>query len=172
MDVYCASVELSRLEQLPEEHQQLIGTAALFHDAGMLTGYEDHEERSAGLATELLPLFQYSDEQIDRIIRMILSTRFPQQASTLPERILCDADLDYLGRSDFLINSLQLRLEWNLFRIKTYTLSEWFLLQEEFLKRHTFQTESASALRRKGKQQNLEMIRRLNRPEVKQVNQL
>ena len=50
---------------------------------------------------KLLPEFGYSETEIDTICGMILATKFPQQPHNRLEEIMCDADLDYLGRPDF-----------------------------------------------------------------------
>jgi hypothetical protein len=50
---------------------------------------------------ENLPSFGYSEADITTICGMIMATRIPQSPANLLESILCDADLDYLGRDDF-----------------------------------------------------------------------
>src|SRR6186713_2897321 len=44
---------------------------------------------------------RYAEEEADRICNMILATRIPQLPKTHLEEIMCDADLDYLGRNDY-----------------------------------------------------------------------
>ena len=53
------------------------------------------------MAREILPAYGLTRDQIDTICGMIMATRIPQSPSNQLERILCDADLDYLGRDDF-----------------------------------------------------------------------
>lgn len=161
VDVFRASTELCMLEALSEEDQRLVETAALYHDAGMLTRYENHEESSALLASEILPQFNYSTDQIGVIGDLIRSTRLPQMASTILGKILCDADLDYLGRDDFFVNSFKLKLEWQLYGINNYSLFEWFILQEDFLQRHDYFSEPAKKLRNEGKTRNVSSIQAL-----------
>jgi len=161
IDVYRAASRLSSLEGLSDEETRLVETAALYHDAGMLTGYQDHEEESALLAAEALKQYNYSPDQIEIIKDMIISTRLPQMASSTKGKILCDADMDYLGRDDFFIISFKLKLEWQLFGIRDYSLSDWFVLQENFLKNHVFLSDSARKLRNEGKMKNLSSIRLL-----------
>jgi len=169
LDVCRASTELARQEDLSEEEKRLLETAALFHDAGMLTSYENHEETSAALAAELLQKFGYDLTQIGIIRELILNTRLPQMATGKLGRILCDADLDYLGREDFFINSFCLKLEWHLFGIKTYALHDWFLLQEEFLQHHHYLSTAAEKLRNTGKLKNLEIIQAYNHSKHNQL---
>lgn len=72
----------------------------------------------------ILKLFNYSSGQITAICDLILLTRMPQMASSALGNILCDADLVYLGRDDFFINSFHLKLEWQLFGVKTHSTPE------------------------------------------------
>ncbi len=170
VDVFRAATELSILEALGEEDQRVIETAALFHDAGMLTGYDNHEESSVRMASEILKQFNYSADQIEMIGQLILDTRMPQMALSIHGQILCDADLDYLGRSDYFINSFRLKLEWQLFGINQFSLFDWFLVQEEFLQSHTYLSSAAKKLRNEGKKQNLESIQALIHQRHKQTN--
>ena len=57
---------------------------------------------SAKLAKEILPEYLYSYKQIDSICEIIMATKLPPRPKNLLEMIICDADLDYLGRSDFI----------------------------------------------------------------------
>ncbi|MBE0649035.1 MAG: HD domain-containing protein [Bacteroidales bacterium] len=162
IDVFHSASRLSLHENIAEEDQRLVETAALYHDAGMLNDYKNHEESSAIMAADILKTFQYSSNQIETVCDLIRQTKLPQAASSQLAEIICDADLDYLGSDDFFMNSFRLKLEWQLFGINTYSLSEWFLLQEEFLTKHTFLTRSAREFRNAGKSANLESILALN----------
>ena len=92
---------------------------------------------------------------------MIMTTKLPQSASDQLEKIICDADLDYLGREDFYMISHRLKLEWNLKNVNKTTLREWYELQVKFLENHTYFTKAACESRIKGKQTNLEQIKEL-----------
>jgi len=156
--VYESTSLLAGTEGVTGKDLILLETAALFHDAGMLTGYADHEMLSVSLMTEVLPAYGYSAEEIEKISGLILVTRLPQNARTLMEEIICDADLDYLGRKDFFIHSFQLKLEWEQHGIRKSTLKEWFEGQVQFLLSHHYFTKSAIRLRHEQKQQNLAEI--------------
>jgi predicted metal-dependent HD superfamily phosphohydrolase len=158
LDVLDACRRLARLENVNGNLLPLLETAALFHDAGILVRYKDHETSSVALAKDILPQFGYHPEEIDTIAGMILVTRLPQQATTLAEQILCDADLDYLGRDDFFIHSFQLQLEWKNLGILESTLEEWFKIQVKFLGDHRYYTTSANLLRNEKKDKTLGQI--------------
>ncbi|MBE9491424.1 MAG: HD domain-containing protein [Bacteroidetes bacterium] len=161
LDVLRAATRLARTEGLDKHNQKLTETAALFHDAGMLNIYIEHEEESIKITSEVLPQFDYSEKDIRIINKMILTTKIPQNAETLLEKILCDADLDYLGRDDFFIIAQKLRYEWNIMKIHPTSLKQWFELQIDFMGNHKFYTPSAIKLRHDKKQNNLNQIKEL-----------
>ena len=49
-----------------------------------------------------LPEYGYSGEQIEKICKIIMATKLPPQPEDIYQKIICDADLDYLGRSDMI----------------------------------------------------------------------
>ena len=110
-DVVQSAKLISDNQGILEADQKIIGLAALLHDIGFSKGAEDHEARGAETARELLPQFGLEDKQIEVIANMILATKLPQSPQTHLEKILCDADLDYLGRDDFWEISRRLFLE-------------------------------------------------------------
>ncbi|NCA84924.1 MAG: HD domain-containing protein [Clostridia bacterium] len=161
LDVYHSAQRLAELEGIGEDDLLLIKTAALLHDSGMLNAYDGHEAASCNIAREMLPRFGYTDDYIHRVCRMIHTTQLPQSAVTLSEKILCDADLDYLGREDFFMIAHRLRVEWNMQKVRVTTLREWYELQVKFLEAHTYFTPSARDTRSEGKQKNLNQIKEI-----------
>jgi len=167
LDVHRAARRLIESEQIEERCKILIETAALYHDAGILIQYADHETASVNLAKMILPRFDYASADIDYITGLIMVTRLPQRPSSLEEKILCDADLDYLGRDDFFIHAFQLRLEWQVNGIKRMNLYDWFSSQVSFLSGHQYFTKSALLLRNEQKQINLREIMQMLNPDRK-----
>ncbi len=160
LDVYQACLRLIELEGIGDADKLLVETAALYHDAGMLLEYNNHEEKSGAIVREVLPRFGYNSEQIERIVRMIICTKLPQDACCLNSKILCDADMDYLGRNDFFMIAHRLRYEWE--AMNNYiNLLNWYEFQLKFLQQHRFYTESARRLRQEGKNRNLFELERL-----------
>jgi predicted metal-dependent HD superfamily phosphohydrolase len=156
-DVHSSVVRLAKLENLDDYNTKLVRAAAWLHDSGIMVKFEDHEELSAKMAAEYLPNFGFNESEIKLIRSMILATRLPQTAVTINEKILCDADLDYLGRTDFFIIGQKLRLEWELIGNKI-SLYDWYRLQLEFLKNHHYFTKSAQILRNERKNSNMAEI--------------
>lgn len=161
IDVANAASLLSKVENIDDFNTSLIYTAALFHDSGMLKTYINHEEASVELIHHILPDFGYSTVQIDLISKMIMATKLPQEAESRFEKILCDADLDYLGRDDFFVIGLKLQYEWNQLGYKKTTLHEWYQLQINFLSAHRYFTQAANDLRELRKIDNLNQIKEI-----------
>ncbi len=143
-----------------DEEILLLKTAALFHDAGHTVSYDDHEYQGTLLAREMLPGYGYSDEQIDRICRIIMSTKLPPMPADLLEQIICDSDLDYLGRSDFIPVSNTLFEELKA-QNKITKLNDWNRMQVKFISGHQYFTATARSLREVNKKQQIERIQSL-----------
>lgn len=147
-------------EGVSDEEILILKTAGLFHDAGHTISYDDHEYHGTQLAREYLPQFGYNEEQIDRICEVIMATKMPPAPKNLLERIICDADLDYLGRSDMIPVSNTLYKELKE-QEKIGTLNDWNKLQVKFITGHQYFTRTAQALREVNKQKQIERIREL-----------
>lgn len=158
LDVLESAVRLADMEQLPETEKLLLMTACLYHDSGMLITYRGHEDASIMICREKLPEFEYSAEEISAVCRMINTTKLPQCANKPADKILCDADLDYLGRPDFFMISHKLKYEWDILNIHPTSLFEWYRIQKDFLSGHRYFTKSAKELRQEFKMQILSQI--------------
>lgn len=154
----CQAVErLAFMEGIEGEDLFLLKTAALFHDAGFVEQYEKNEWIGARMAKEMLPNYGYTEEQLEQIASMIDATQVPPDPNNHLERIICDADLDYLGREDFHEIADQLRKEL-MERGYIHSMIEWDRVQVSFLRQHQYFTDSAINLRRKKKLEHLRQI--------------
>ncbi|MCF8224036.1 MAG: HD domain-containing protein [Bacteroidales bacterium] len=147
-------------EGCSDEEILLLKTAGLFHDAGHTVEYDNHEYHGTQLAREILPEYNYTPEQIDRICEIIMATKLPPQPKDLLEEIICDADLDYLGRSDFIPVSNTLYDELKA-QNKIGSLNDWNKLQVKFISGHQYFTNTARSLREVNKQKQIERIQNL-----------
>ena len=117
----------------------LIKVAALYHDLGFIKGRDDHERKSCEIAAKELPEYGISPEENQQICNMIMATRIPQNPQTLSEKILADADLEYLGTEHFPEVSEYLYQE--LLHEKPHlSRQEWNEIQIKFLQQHSFHT--------------------------------
>jgi uncharacterized protein len=150
-DVLPAAILLGELAGLNKDEQLILQTAALYHDIGYLESYQNHEAIGARIAAQELPELGYSPEFVQQIVGLIMATRMPQSPRSRLEQLMCDADLDSLGREDFFINSHRLRLELKELGIET-TLKQWYGRQLKFLESQSYWTAEAHNLRDPGKQ--------------------
>ena len=159
-DVLPAAMRLGEAAGLNNEDFLLLQTAALYHDVGYVETYAEHEMAGARIASEELPELGYHPDQVQLVVNMIMATRMPQSPSTLLEGLMCDADLDSLGRPDFFVTSHRLRLEL-MDRGLSVHVREWYERQLGFLSGHTYHTDVAEMLRQEGKQKNIQELRML-----------
>jgi uncharacterized protein len=159
-DVLPAVERLARLEKLPADETLLLRTAALYHDTGYIEDYYNNEEIGLRIAYETLPYFGYRPADIEVIGQIIMATRLPQCPQNLMEQIICDGDMDSLGRKDFFIVSHRLRLELTIYDVPV-PLRDWYPRQLDFLEAHRYFTAGARNLREAGKQNNTHEIKQL-----------
>ena len=112
------------------------------------------------MAREFLPKYGYSEEQIEKICDIIMATKMPPEPKDLLQSIICDSDLDYLGRSDMIPVSNTLYKELKE-QDKIGTFNEWNKLQVKFITIHQYFTETARNLREVNKQKQIERIKKL-----------
>lgn len=146
LDVLQAAEMYAKMEQISEEGMLLVQAGALLHDAGFTKTYFKNEPVGAELAGEVLPKFGFSERQIAIVQRMIMATALPQSPQSQLDQILCDADLDYLGRDDFYAVAHTLKREWADYGL-IKNLREWYEQQVRFFEMHRFHTASAQNLR-------------------------
>lgn len=159
LDVYNAIITIGMKEGVTPYELELLKTAALLHDIGFIDKYKDHEERSCEISRELLPEYGFTPEQIDAVCEIIMVTKLPQNPQTHLQRIICDADLDYLGRDDFWIIGNTLHRELQAVG-NTMDDKQWNDMQVKFLSKHTYFTETARAFRQPVKQKHIEVVKR------------
>lgn len=160
LDVLHTTEELCRIERISPYETMLLKTAALFHDSGFAISNREHEELSCRLVRENLPRYDYTPGDIEAICGMIMATKIPQSPQNYLEAILCDADLDYLGRDDFYTIGATLFEE-----LKAYNVLQeekaWNRLQVSFLEKHVFFTSTNQRRRNQKKLGYLHELKRL-----------
>ncbi len=157
-DVYLTAMDIAAKEGVTGEDLLLLKTAALYHDSGFTEQDLEHEEASCRIARKDLPELGYTRPQVDYICRMIRATRIPQSPRDKLSRILCDADLDYLGREDFHEIGKRLYHEFKAYKVVSNE-REWNELQLRFLERHHFFTRTNKRDREPQKQVHLARVR-------------
>lgn len=151
LDVFNIAIELCTTEGIDEYQTMLVKTAALYHDSGFIYSNVEHEMLGCKIAKEALPKFAYSADEIKQICGMIMATKIPQSPKTQLEEILCDADLDYLGRDDFYPIAGTLFHELIAFG-NISTEEVWNRIQVGFIDKHQFFTQTNQNRREDKKQ--------------------
>ena len=157
LDVYQCAESIARAEHVEGKELKLLLIAALYHDSGYLKQRKDHEEHSCNIAADALRSFNYSEADIEQVSKLIMATRIPQQPGSLAEQILCDADLDYLGRDDFAANGKKLYEELHAEGLIANE-DEWNLTQIDFLKQHHYFTATSINRRTATKEHNINAL--------------
>lgn len=158
LDVLEQAEVLAKQEKLTDKHDLLLlKTAAVFHDSGFLFVYKNHEEKGCEIASESLRNV-FSEEDIKKVCGMIMATKIPQSPKTLLEQIICDADLDYLGRNDFEPISRTLHKEFIIFKIIPEDII-WDHVQIKFFESHHYFTGTSISKRNEKKLKHLNILK-------------
>lgn len=156
-DVVKSVERIALLEGVTDEGLFLLKTAAIFHDAGFIEQYDHNEGIGARMAQEILPKYGYTEQHVKTIVELIHATEIPHKPINKLQEIICDADLDYLGRDDFEEIADNLRKELTeMGKIKSR--KEWDEIQVKFLNQHQYFTATALGSRQQKKQENLERV--------------
>ena len=164
IDVETQAIRIAQSEKITDQEELfLLKTGCLYHDTGFLFTYHHHEVAGCDLAKKELPAFGLTNKQIDIVCGLIMATKIPQTPLTVLEEIICDADLDYLGRADFFNISHTLFEE---LKARNFVATEydWNVIQIKFFKQHSYFTTTDKKLRTVQKQLYLEMIAAANSP--------
>lgn len=149
-----AALQLAIAENIPEEDRNLLLSAALLHDTGFTKMVIDHEDVSCDIAKKILPAYGYDATSIDVICSLIMDTKLPQKANTCLGKILCDADLYYLGTDQFFDIGEKLFKEMTALQL-ICSRDEWSELQVQFLSSHQYFTGAANRMLYEKKLANL-----------------
>lgn len=156
--VLAKAILIADKEGISDEDLYLLKIAALYHDIGFTISPKDHEAISCKIAKKELKEFGLNPEEISRICGMILATKIPQQPSNKLERIIADADLEYLGTDEFL--EVANRLYEELLHEKPdLSVEQWNEIQYNFISNHKYHTDFCKQHREQKKLENLEMLK-------------
>lgn len=154
------SKEISAHYSLGERDQFVLYTSAWFHDTGHL--FEEpsrHEVKSVELMRDFLS--KYTDDEIllTEISDCILATRMPRNPNGQLQQIIADADTYHLGTKEFKITNKHLRKEYEARNIPPPALG-WQKESLAFMEAHEYYTDYCKNLLMKGKNDNIEKLRR------------
>ena len=160
LDVIEEAVRIGQSEGLNEYDLTLLKIAALFHDTGYMLTRKEHEQVGCGIFRDAVQGYGLSEEDVKIVEGCIMATRIPQSPKSHIEMILCDADLDYLGRDDF-APIAELLFEELLSCGEIESRKQWNEIQVRFLSKQNFHTEYAKKNRTLQLEQNLDFVKKL-----------
>jgi hypothetical protein len=109
------------------------------------------------MAEEILPQYGYTQDHIQTIKELIFVTQIPHNPTNKLQEIICDADLDYLGRNDFEEIADKLRRELKERGIISSD-RKWDEIQISFLNQHKYFTKTSKESRQKTKEKNIQLV--------------
>jgi predicted metal-dependent HD superfamily phosphohydrolase len=145
-------------ENISEHDRELLIAAAYFHDTGYIREYDKNEPIAARMAGRILKLIGFKPNDIKEVQKMILATDLARKPQSLVEKVLCDADLDHLGRDDFFKRDGKLRKGRGARGIDVSDEAKWYRGTLALLTNHTYYTASQKKLREEKKQQNIKLL--------------
>jgi predicted metal-dependent HD superfamily phosphohydrolase len=157
LDVLEQAENIGAAENIDRSEMLLLKIAAIFHDTGFSVSRKNHEQHSVAIFLREVSTFQFSELEKNTVCACILATRMPQSPQSQLERILCDADLDYLGRDDFFEIGNALHREM-LYAQEIAPDLHWDNLQIKFLENHRYKTDYSISVRAAGVADNLRIL--------------
>ena len=149
---------IAKEEKVEGDQLGLIQVAALYHDSGFLKGLVDHENLGCETIRDELPAYGFSESEIQQVCGMVIATKIPQRPQNLLEKVVADADLEYLGTDLFELGSQRLFDELKYFNPEL-THREWLKIQIGFLESHRYHTEYCQEFRQPKKMKHLARLK-------------
>lgn len=169
------SLELATLSELSIEDTEKLVLSAWFHDTGFTTNPNNHEEESVKIAVRFLKDENVSQDVINEVSEIILSTKLSVLPKTSLDKLLNDADCAHLGSKNFFEITELVRKELELTKNKELTELEWINANIDFFtKKHKFYTSVASKKWEKQKGKNLAQLikaKKKQQQEIEKINQ-
>ena len=158
-DVLSAAKRIVSVECPSDEEQEALLLSALFHDTGFSAGAKDHEERSVQIFRQFAAnSVGISDEAIEKVVRLILSTKPSHQPTDWLEGAMIDADFGHLGNENYWDRSNRLRQEWLLTENQFQPEIQFVQAELNFMVAHKYNTPSARILFDEGKEKNIKFL--------------
>ncbi len=153
------AIYIASKEQVSGHDLFLLKIAALYHDIGFIKSNIEHEAIGCDIVRNELPRYGISGEDVDIICGMIMATKIPQHPKTHLEKILADADLEYLGTKHFKTVSELLYKELKHYN-PNLTRSEWNSIQINFIQNHQYHTKFCRRYKSFRKEKHLEELKK------------
>ena len=160
LEVMQRAVYLGASEGVSAEELEILAIAWLFHDTWFVIQYDNNEYIWAKIAKNFLRANLYPEEKIEIIESLILITNPREKPTTLLEKIIKDADLDNLGREDFLERWVRLKHELETIKQIRIKDPDWRHAALDLIEGHTFYTSTQIEERENNLRKNTELLRK------------
>ncbi|MDP4207201.1 MAG: adenylate/guanylate cyclase domain-containing protein [Bacteroidota bacterium] len=158
-EIYSSVGLIGKGEGISEEDLLLVRTAALLLNSGFIDKYSHYEEASINYARQILPMYKYSPEQIDQVATLMKAVVVsPLEAKNKLQAVLSDAIMTYLGRPDFLEQSLKHYKEKKIRDLSVH-LHDWLNKELSLIEKFQFHTNTAKSLREVSVEKQVQKIR-------------
>ena len=162
LEVMDRSVYLAEKEGLDQKEIEILSLAALFHDTGFVIQYDKNEPIWAKIARNYLKSMLYHNDDIKLIEEIILATDPDYKTpKNIYEKIIKDADLDNLGRDDFLDKSESLNREIEAIKNIKGMEPNWQHWVINFLAEHKYYTDTQIKEREQKKELNRQQLEKM-----------
>lgn len=151
--------KLAQKANLSKETIEILVLTALFHDTGIIEGFEGHEGNSQLIAAKYLRANNYPNEAIEQVKKLIKVTNPTIAPASLLEKIICDADTSHIGQKRYIDNVSKLRQERETLASKTFMDLDWEKENLRFLQQHTFYSKVGRRRYQKRKLKNIKKVK-------------
>lgn len=136
---------------------ELLRLAAIGHDIGFIKTFDGHELQSIQILSSICSEEGYSDVEVDQIAKLIMATRIDIKPDNFLEKVLVDADLEYLGSDDCMLILRKLYQEWINYKLIPEDYNLFLKNSLRFMEEHRYETDFARSKSKKS--QNIAKLR-------------
>lgn len=135
--------EIADAMGITDNDKEALLIAAWFHDIGHTEKCERHEDIGIAMARKFLQENNYPSDGIEKVVSLIDATRMPRNPKSVPEEIICDADLHHLGTDKFDVKGELFKNELEALNCSKIPEKEWITNNLKFFREHKFYTDYA-----------------------------
>jgi hypothetical protein len=163
-DVVSAATKIAHHYHLSENDFFTIIAAVRFNNLGFYLDYAFHQGKAAEEASAFFEKKGVDQITVNAITECILST-YSMYPQTLLQKIVCDAEMFYLGTTNFRKQNKLQRKEYRAMNDAEISKEEWRLKTIKMISSHNFQTGYCQLLLNTKKE---EILRKLRRKDAKE----
>ncbi len=143
---------------LPENEIAALKIAAIFHDFGYLESAFDNEGLALPFMMEFCKKYGVEEKVSHRAGELIMETAFPYHPVSAAGELLCDADIEYIGRVCFFEKAGLFRQEMSALN-HIYSDQQWWKLELDFLQNNQFFSTVCREKRSAGRLANIAKVK-------------